>query len=56
LELVLQSDLPELQVLLQHFVQLVVMVFAVQVQKTQLAQQVLALELVVQRVLQRAQV
>jgi hypothetical protein len=52
LGLVLRLDLQELQVLLQHFAQLVVMVLAVQVQKTQLAQQVLALEQLAQRVLQ----
>jgi hypothetical protein len=54
LELVLQWDLQELQELLQHFAQLVVMVLAVQVQ-VQLELQALALELLAQQVLQLAQ-
>jgi hypothetical protein len=50
LELVLRWDLQELPVLLQHFAQLVVMALVV------MKQLVLALELLVQRVLQQAQV
>jgi hypothetical protein len=51
LELALQLDLQESQELLQHFVQLVVKVLAVQVQQV-----LVEVELLEQRVLQRVQV
>jgi hypothetical protein len=55
LELVLQWDLPELQVLLQYLGQLVVFALVAPAQQV-LQPELLALELLVQRVLQLEQV